>query len=79
MSLHNFGLSGVQRPSYYESNPSAIREAAAAFDLKSRLLANAPQLSMLMRSDPASRLEAMLKDELAGVLALAAQETRGLA
>lgn len=77
MNLHRFGLLGVPTPSYYESNPDAIREAAAAFELKSHLLAKAPNLSLLIASDPENAMQARAKAEVLSVLE-AALEMRGL-
>lgn len=68
MSLHSFGLVGVQKPSYYEAHGAAFHEASSHFDLKSHLLANAPNLSMLLASDPENHGQAIAKDELMGVL-----------
>ena len=73
MNLHSFGLSGVQAPSYYESNPEAIREAAAKFDLKAKLLENAPNLSLLIASDPANQGQAVAKMEVLAILEAATQ------
>lgn len=55
-------------PSYYEANPGALVEAVVAFDLKSRLLAGAPNLALLVASDPGNELQALAKAELLSVL-----------
>lgn len=76
MSLHSFGLLGVPKPSFYEQHGAAFQEAAAHFDLRARLLADAPNLSLLLASDPENRMQAQAKMELQSVIA-AALELRG--
>lgn len=73
MNLHEFGLQGVQRPSYYESHPGAIREAAAKFDIRARLLEKAPNLNLLVASDPANQAQAVAKAEVLAIIEAATQ------
>jgi hypothetical protein len=76
VNLHSFGLQGVRPPSYYEAHGAAFHAAQAHFDLRARLLERAPNLSLLLASDPENRGQAIAKMELQAVLE-AAMELKG--
>lgn len=71
LSLHSFGLQGVAKPSYYESNHDAFRRAEADFALRAKLLERAPTLSLFLASDPENRAQETTRNELLDILATA--------
>lgn len=68
LTLHAFGLQGVAKPSYYESNHDAFKAAQAAFDLKAKLLERAPNLASFLASDPENMMQERARTELLAIL-----------
>lgn len=65
MNLHQWGLEGVQAPSW------DFEGAMRRLDARDRLLANAPTLASLIASDPENRGQEIAKTELLAVLDVA--------
>lgn len=77
MNLHAFGLSGVQRPSFYEGHPEALSVALRRWEAEERLMQKAPNLARFLRSDPGNGVQEATRSELRSVVD-AALEMGGL-